>query len=323
MGMRRFFLKGAVSVLSLSLLAIPGVTQQTEVAAKIDARVLAEIRGSQQSVSIYAENLETGISYGLRADDPVPTASTIKLPIMAELFFEASEGKLAWKQKVTLTDNDKVSGSGVLRELSDGDQLSIRDLMHLMIVVSDNTATNLILHRIGGDTVNARMEKLGLRQTAVMHDIMEKKVSPDGSVVAGPTGLTEEGAKPGNAKWDTGRSCPHDMVTILEKLYRGQLVDKAASDEMIAVLKRQQYHEGVGRDMNGTVIASKSGALDHLRSDVAIVYSQHGPIAMAITVNNIPEVNYRVDNPGNILISKLSEILVEELGSPSSTQPAR
>jgi hypothetical protein len=65
--------------------------------------------------------------------------------------------------------------------------------------------------------------------------------------------------------------------------------------------------------MNNTVIAGKSGALDHLRSDVAIVYSRHGPVAMAITVNDIPEVNYGVDNPGNLLISTLSEILVEEL----------
>jgi beta-lactamase class A len=82
---------------------------------------------------------------------------------------------------------------------------------------------------------------------------------------------------------------------------------------MIAVLKRQQDHSGVGRDMNNTVIASKSGALDHLRSEVAIVYSQHGPVAMAVTVNNIPEVNYGVDNPGNLLLSALSQILVEEL----------
>jgi beta-lactamase class A len=309
-------------MLSCGLLALSCWAQETDAAAKVDARIKAQIKDFQGNVSLYAENLETGLCYGLRADDPVPTASTIKLPIMAELFFEASEGKLDWNQKLTLTENEKVSGSGVVRELSDGDQLTIRDLMHLMIVVSDNTATNLILHRIGGEAVNARMATLGLTQTAVMHDIMEKKVSSGASVPEGPTGLTKEGAKPGNAKWDTGRSSPRDMVTILRKLYRGQLVDKSASDEMITVLKRQQYHEGVGRDMNGTVIASKSGALDHLRSDVAIVYSQHGPIAMAITVNNIPEVNYRVDNPGNILISELSEILGEELASSSSAKPA-
>jgi beta-lactamase class A len=108
------------------------------------------------------------------------------------------------------------------------------------------------------------------------------------------------------------------MVVLLEKLYRGELVSKAASDEMIAVLKRQQDHTGVGRDMKDTVIAHKSGALDHLRSDVAIVYSPHGPIAMAITVNNIPEVDYGVDNPGNLLLSTLSGILVPELSQANT-----
>jgi hypothetical protein len=106
------------------------------------------------------------------------------------------------------------------------------------------------------------------------------------------------------------------MVVLLEKLNRGQLVSKPASEEMITVLKRQRDLQGVGRDMKDTVIASKSGALDHLRSEVAIVYSQHGAVAMGITVNNIPVVDYGVDNPGNLLISNLSQILVEELASP-------
>jgi beta-lactamase class A len=232
---------------------------------------------------------------------------------MVELFAQASEGRLDWSQKIALTDQAKVSGSGVLTELSAGDALPIRDLMHLMIVVSDNTATNLILDRIGGNAVNVRMAQLGLKQTAVMRKIMQARLFPDPHATPRPEGVTDEGKKPGSDQWGTGRSCPRDMVLLLEELYRGELVSKAASAEMIAVLKRQHDHDGVGRDMTNTVIASKSGALDHLRSDVAIVYSPHGPIAMAVTVNNIPQVDYGVDNPGNLLISKLSEILVQEL----------
>jgi beta-lactamase class A len=242
---------------------------------------------------------------------------------MVELFAQANEGKLDWNQKLELTDRDKVSGSGVLTELSGGDALPIRDLMHLMIVVSDNTATNLILDRIGGNAVNARMAQLGLKQTAVMRKIMQPKIFPNAGTNPQPEGLTDEGKKPGNDRWGTGRSCPRDMVAILEKLYRDELVSKAASQEMISVLKRQQDHEGVGRDMTNTVIAGKSGALDHLRSNVAIVYSPYGPVAMGITVNNIPEVNYGVDNPGNLLISALSAILVEELAPPDTVRGAR
>ena len=119
--------------------------EQPEGKPTVDHRIQAAIKDFPGNVSLYARNLDTGVSYELRADEAVPTASTIKVPIMVELFAEAEEGKLDWTQKLELTDQDKVSGSGVLTELSGGDTLPIRDLMHLMIVVSDNTATNLIL----------------------------------------------------------------------------------------------------------------------------------------------------------------------------------
>jgi beta-lactamase class A len=299
-------------MLVLALGSTPLVAKQVKGTVTIDHRIQTAIQGFPGSVSLYAKNLDTGLSYALQADTPVPTASTIKLPIMVELFAEAEEGKLDWNQKLVLTDQDKVSGSGVLTEFSGGDAFPIRDLLHLMIVVSDNTATNLILDRIGGNAVNLRMAQLGLKQTAVMRKIMQTKLFPKNANPQ-PEGLTDDGRKPGNDRWGTGRSCPHDMVAVLEKLYRGELVSKAASDEMIGVLKRQQDHSGVGRDMKNTVIASKSGALDHLRSEVAIVYSEHGPVAMAITVNDIPDVDWGVDNPGNLLLSTLSQILVEAL----------
>ncbi len=162
-----------MAVAALSLATWPAPAKQANGTAAIDHRIQAAIQGFPGSVSLYARNLDTGVSYGLRADAPVPTASTIKLPIMVELFAEAKEGKLDWNQKLELTDQDKVSGSGVLTELSGGDALPIRDLMHLMIVVSDNTATNLILDRIGGNAVNLRMAQLGLKQTAVMRKIMQ------------------------------------------------------------------------------------------------------------------------------------------------------
>jgi beta-lactamase class A len=298
--MRRLLLHWTFVLTSITIPVLPVL------AATVDQRIQETIKPFPGNVSIYAKNLDSGASYQLRGDAPVPTASTIKLPIMIELFAEAEAGKLDWNQKLTLTEQDKVPGSGVLTEFSGGDAFPVRDLMHLMIVVSDNTATNLILDRIGGNAVNVRMAQFGLAQTAVMRKIMQgKKIS----------GITNEGSKPGNEQWGTGRSCPHDMVILLEKLYRGEVVSPAASNEMLTVMKRQQSHDGAGRDMNNTVIASKAGALDHLRSDVAIIYTQQGPIAMAITVNNIPEVNYGADNPGNLLISRLSEILVQELGN--------
>lgn len=181
-----------------------------------------------------------------------------------------------------------------------------------MIVVSDNTATNLILNRVSGDAMNARMASLGLEQPRNMRKILGdgNKLKPE------PSGVTREGAKPENKKWGIGRSSPKEMLWILEKLYRGELVsNKEDSQEMIRVLKRQQYHDGIARRLNGKVdIASKSGALDHLRSDVAIVYAEHGPVAMAITVDDIPSVDWTNDNPGSLLTAALSEVLMQGLG---------
>jgi len=277
----------------------------------LDKIVHAKIQGFSGRVSLYAKNLDSGVTYALRADEPVRTASTIKLPIMVECFSEAAEGKLKLSEPLTLTQAEKVSGSGILQDLSDGDRLPIRDMIDLMIVLSDNTATNLILNRIGGNAVNARMAQLGLHQTRVMRKILGDR----NDLKPVPSGITDEGAKPENKKWGIGRSSPHEMVIILEKLYKGQLVSKDASQEMIAILKKQRDQDGMGRDMKDVDIAHKSGALDALRSDVGIIYSKRGAIAMAITVDDMPEANWTPDNPGDLLISSLSEILVGGLGS--------
>ncbi len=287
-----------------------------QVNPRLDQQVKAQIQGFTGKVSLYAKNLQTGAAYGIAAEEPVRTASTIKLAIMTECFFEASEGKLKWTEPLKVTEEEKVSGSGLVQDFTDGDELPIRDMVDLMIVVSDNTATNLILNRISGNAVNARMAQLGFTQTRVM-----RKILGDGkNLKPYPSGITDEGAKPENKKWGIGRSSPREMVRILEMLYRGELVNKAASDEMLTILKRQRDHDCIGRDMTDVTIASKSGSLDHLRSDVAIVYSKGGPIAMAVTVEDIPEIEYTPDNPGDLLIWRLSQTFVSGL---SSEQPEK
>jgi len=289
--------------------------QQDAASGKLDEAVKAKISGFKGKVTLYTKNLQTGQTYSLGGEHPVRTASTIKLAIMTECFAEAAEGKLDLKQPLKVTADEKVSGSGILQDFSNGDELPVRDMVDLMIVLSDNTATNLILNRIGGNAVNARMAQLGLQQTRVMRKILGDR----NDLKPFPTGVTEEGAKPENKKWGIGRSSPNEMVILLEKIYRGELVNKSSSDEMLAILKRQRDHNGIGRDMKDVTIANKTGALDALRSDVGIIYSPHGPIAMAITVDDMPVTDWSPDNPGELLISQLSEILVD--GLKSSTNP--
>jgi beta-lactamase class A len=266
----------------------------------LDQRVRAEISKFKGHVSLFAKNLDTGASYGFGADDRVRTASTIKVPIMVEVFARVAEGKAKWDDELVLTEAKKVSGSGILLELSDGLRLTLRDAVRLMIVLSDNTATNLILDQITTDAVNDRMDQLGLKQTRVLRKV-------------GGGGESRAGMIPENKRFGLGVSTPREMVALLEKLERGEVVNTEASREMLAIMKRQQYRDGIPRALRGVEVANKTGALDRLRSDVGIVYTPRGRIAMAITCDDMPEIIWSVDNPGLLLISRLASLLVDGL----------
>ena len=294
--------------LMLGLLLPPAaaVAQKTRTAAAktpatLDEKIAEAVEGFRGKVWIYAKNLDSGKTYSLRGDERVRTASTIKLPIMVEAYFQVAEGKLAWTDELMLTRQNKQGGSGVLGEFSDNAKIDLRTAKNLMIVVSDNTATNLILDRVTADAVNARMEKLGLAATRSL-----RKIGGGGEARIANDGI--------NRLFGIGVSSPRDMVKLLEMLERGEVLSKEASKDMIDTLRRQQFTDGVGRNaLDTTPVASKSGALDRLRSDVGIIYTRRGRIAMAITVDDMPVVHYSMDNEGNLLIWKLSQILQQGL----------
>lgn len=291
------------SLLSTAVLAQKTSTKTSVSAPQtLDEKIKAELADFKGNVWIYAKNLETGKTYNLRGDERVRTASTIKLPIMVETYFQVNEGKLNWTDELMLTRQNKQGGSGVLGEFSDGSKLDLRTAKNLMIVVSDNTATNLILDKVTSDAVNARMESLGFKDIRSMRKING----------GGDARIADEGV---NRLFGIGASSPVEMVKLLEMLEFGKVISKEASKDMIETLKRQQYKDGIGRNALDTIpVASKSGSLDRLRSDVGIIYTRRGRIAMAITVDDMPVVQYSTDNPGKLLIWKLSQILQEGLG---------
>jgi beta-lactamase class A len=175
-----------------------------------------------------------------------------------------------------------------------------------MVVVSDNTATNLVLDRITADYVNQQMDKLGLPATRSMRKVL-------GSNPNSANGFSRAGRDPANVRFGLGSSTPHEMVTLLERIEAGKVVSAEASAEMLKILKRQQDHNGIARRMDAMEVANKAGALDHLRSDVGMVYSPRGKIVMAITCDDIPDVDWTSDNPGLLLIARIAEILVKSL----------
>jgi beta-lactamase class A len=289
---KRFCCAALLLLLSLQALAqSPKPDAPPVTAATLDARIKKEVANFKGKVFLFAKNLDTGVTYNFNGDEKVRTASTIKTAIMIEAFARVAEGKAKWSDEVILTNAKKVSGSGILQELSEGLKLSLRDTVNLMMILSDNTATNLVLEILTADAVNARMDSMGLKYTRALRKV-------------GGGGESAAGKEAENKQYGLGVTTPHEMVTLMEKLEGGEIISKEAAKEMLALMKREQGHNGIGRTLNGISMATKSGALDALRSNVGIIYSKRGRIAMAITC----------DNTGYYMLSRLSQLLIDGVG---------
>lgn len=267
----------------------------------LDRRVRAEAAGFKGNVYLYAKNLDTGAVYDFGGDEPVRTASTIKVAVMIEAFARVAEGKAKWSDELVLSKAARYAGSGVLNELTDGLRLTLRDAVTLMMELSDNTATNMVLDHLTTDAVNARMESLGFRQTRIMRRV-------------GGGGVSKEGQVEANKRFGLGRTTPREMALLLEKLERGEVVSPEVSKEMIDLLKREQGTNGIWRNLWRVDKATKSGALDALRSNVGIIYHPRGRIALAVTCDDMPEAEWTPDNPALLLMSRLSELIIDGLG---------
>ena len=291
-------------IATLLCLSVPSFSQTNQA---LDKQVRQEIKDFKGRVTLFAKNLDTGASYGISEDERMRTASTIKVPIMAATFALVAEGKVKWSDELVLTKEKKVSGAGILPDFGDGLRLTLRDAVHLMIMLSDNTATNLVLDHVTADAVNEKLESFGLKLTRSLRKIGgggESKLfsadwnkKPDGS----------------SSRYGIGVATPREMVELLEKIERGSIVSPEACKEMISILKRQQYHDGIARSVKEMETASKPGALDALRSDIGIFYTKRGRIAMAITCDEMPTIDWSVDNAGQLLMAKLALVLIAGL----------
>jgi beta-lactamase class A len=285
------------------------LTSSMAAADPLADRVAGLTKDFKGSVFVYAKNLKTGKDFSLNGDSRVKTASTIKLAILCTLESLVAQGKVRWDERLVLKADDKVTGSGVLGSLADGTDLTVRNLAILMIIVSDNTATNLILDRISADAVNDYLDSIGIHQTR-----SNRKVRGDGNQLKAPSGWSKAGKLEENAKFGLGVTTPHEMVQILEMLEQGKIVSPAASKDILDIMKMQQERFGISRRTpDDLVVASKHGALDALRSDVGIVYDKDGAIAIAITVDDMPVTDYSPDNVGDKLIADIAGVLRDGL----------
>jgi beta-lactamase class A len=197
----------------------------------------------------------------------MPAASTIKIPVMVEVFRQLQAGKFDLERHVTLLARDKDWGSGDLCDAPVGTAYTITDLLEKMIDISDNTATNVLIRLVGRKNINVEMYRLGLTRTHLGDDIRTSTWSIRSAL----------------------RTSPHDLVHLLEMMARRRLVDEWSSNEMISILEEDQINTLLPQPLPDDVeIAHKTGSFFDTLNDAGIVYADNAPYVIAVMTTGLP-----------------------------------
>ncbi|HEY1188645.1 MAG TPA: serine hydrolase [Gemmata sp.] len=272
-------------------------------AADLESRIAPLAKAHKGKVAVAVKHLKTGEEFYLNADEPMPTASLIKLPIMVETYWQAKEEKVALDKKLTLTKGDKVPGSGILTShFSDGATFSLRDAVRLMIVFSDNTATNMVLDQIGIPSTNARMDQLGFKNTKINAKVFK------GSTTSIDKGRTE--------KYGLGSTTAKEMVQLLEQIETGKVVSPEACQAMLGHMKACDDKEKMTRYLPaGTVVAHKTGSVNASKTDAGIISTKSGPVAVCVLTDGNDDKRWVADNAAQVLIGKIANEVFEHFVS--------
>lgn len=273
------------------------------------ASIAAEHHGK---VAVYAHNLKTGQTASLDADEPVKTASVIKMGILLDAAEQIRAGKASFEEKLVLTKPNQVQGSGVLGQLTAPLPLTLRNTLHLMVVLSDNTATNLAIDRLGLDHINATLRAAGLKQTVLYKKVYVPATGP---------------MPPDQPKFGLGKTTAAEMASIMQRLAECRLSldgsgpqpsDGPICGAILHMLRSQQdrdslprYLEALDTSEHGSAIANKTGALDQVRNDVALIATKNGPVVIAAFTWENADQRWTGDNDAEKTLARIGEAVVK------------
>lgn len=213
-------------------------------------------------VAIYLKDLKRNKTFFYQADDLFPSASLVKVPIMSAIFEKIKLGELALDAKCTLRRRHRVGGSGSLKWYRDGSQFTVRQLVDHMIDESDNTATKMLIDIVGMNYLQQQFPREGLLYTEIY-----------------PEGMSLRGSRVTYENYTTAR----EMASLLEKIYRGEMVDRESSALMLDVLKHQKHRARLAKGLPpGWEIAHKTGLLRGACHDSAIIFTPNGDYLMVV-----------------------------------------
>jgi beta-lactamase class A len=290
--------------LFLFLLDLPALGAE----GTLESRLMPLIDAHQGKVAVAVKNLKSGETFLYRADEPMPTASLIKFPVMIETYRQAAENAIDLDTTVALKDSDKVPGSGILTEhFSAGTSFPLRDAVHLMIVYSDNTATNLVLDKIGIGATAATMEKLGYPNTKIHAKVFRRDTS-----------VFPERSK----QFGLGSTTAAEMVRLYEALQRQELVSAEACAAMLKHLRACDDKDKFSRFLPaGTKVAFKTGSLDATRTVAGLIECPQGPVAVCVLTDGNADKSWRPDNAGNKLCAEIARAVFDHFGPKPASGP--
>ena len=248
--------------------------------ADLQAKLAVASTHAPGHIALEVEDLATGYGTAINADASMPAASTIKIPVMVEVFRQMAAGTFGLRDVLHVQSSDRDDGWGDLADAPRGTARTVDQLLRLMIEESDNTATNMLIRLVGRTRINATMSELGLSRTRVGDYIRSE----------------------GDIR--SLRSSPHDMTRLLEAMAQARLIDEWSSREMLAILTGQRHNGLIPAPLpKGMAIAHKTGTLHDTLNDVGIVYLRDEPYVIAVMTTHLPSLS-----DGRVFIRHVSSL---------------
>lgn len=265
----------------------------------LEKRIEVELKSYDGTMGIYINDLKGNI-IAMNADEPFETASTIKVYILAALFDAIEKGKASLSDMLEYKATHTIDGSGVMNSLEVGTVLSVKNLATLMIIVSDNIATNILIDYLGVDNINACIQSLGCKDT-ILHNPIDFE------------------------KYDKlGTSTPRDYGSMFERMAQGTLISPNASEQMLAICKQQHYNSMLTKsipayyldpdnfDEEIIYVASKSGSMNACRNDGGIVSTPYGKYVIVLFNKEFSDAMYYPEHPATVFGAKVSRLIFDQ-----------